>query len=546
MKTSAETVRAAIYLRVSTSDQVDNTSLAEQRLVCEAAIAGHPGWVVAEVYADEGLSGTSDERPAWRRMLADAQAGTVGAVVVAKLDRFARNAGHAIAETDRLQALGIPLLIVKEQIDMSTPQGRLMRTMLAGFAEMERDVIVSRTVGGQRAKATNGDWPGGKPPFGWRLQDVGRNARPVPDERERHVIGLVYDLLVRKHLTAGQVADRLNDAGMLTRSAQENLERGRAGGAHWDPQVLRRTFANDVLYTGKTIWGAVESGSMYKRSHHTKLDRHGKPLYGDPIELQLVDPPLTRRQHLALIREFARRSTRGQSRPEVKQMLATRLKGECGEVYYGVSTAGKDYDVYRCSGRKHLKGKDKCSCVQVQVQDLDARVWAQVEQLLGDPNRLESLARQWLEVPADATVSGTADAVSGIDRQIEKWERALGRASREILLADDPEPLRQAVSGLSKELADLRERKAAYALLLASETAKAQSLTDIVQLAERAKGRLRGMDREQRREVIEILGIEVQMAGPYAASRPDHVHIAGRFDARLFTPADGETENGGP
>ncbi|MFJ2354489.1 recombinase family protein [Frigoribacterium sp. NPDC087798] len=543
--TSAPAVRAAVYLRVSTADQVDNTSLAEQRAICEAAIMAHPGWTLGEVYADEGLSGTSDERPAWRRMLADAQTRKVDAVVVAKLDRFARNAGHAIAETDRLQSLGIPLLIVKEQIDMSTPQGRLMRTMLAGFAEMERDVIVARTVGGQRAKAMNGNWPGGKPPFGWKLEGTARNAHPVPDDRERHIVTVVYDLLVRKHLTAGQVADRLNDAGLLTRRAHESAEKGLPCTTKWDPGVLRRTFANETMHSGVVVWGAAETGSMYKRSHHTKLDRHGKPLYGDPIEVQIGNPPLTKRQHAAIVREFARRSTRGHARPETRQMLATRLRGECGAVYYGVSIAGKDYDVYRCSGRKHIKGQDKCSCVQVQVQDLDARVWSQVEALLGDPARLEALARQWLEVPADATATGTAEAVSGVDTQIGRMERALARATREMLLADDPEPLRQASAALGRELAELRERKAAYALLLASESQKAQNLTDIVQLAERAKGRLRDMGREQRREIIEILGIEVQMAGVYTTSRPEYVHISGKFDARLFMRETGETENGG-
>lgn len=67
--------------------------------------------------------------------------------------RFSRNAGHAIAEMDQLTELGVAFVSVKEGIDLSTAHGRMMRTMLAGFAELERDTIAERGVSGQRAKA---------------------------------------------------------------------------------------------------------------------------------------------------------------------------------------------------------------------------------------------------------------------------------------------------------------------------------------------------------------------------------------------------------
>lgn len=84
--------------------------------------------------------------------------------------------------------MGVDLVVVKEQIDMSTPAGRDMRTMLAGFAEFERDTIVARTAAGQRAKGRAGGWAGSKPPFGWRLDGLKKDAQPVPDEREREVL----------------------------------------------------------------------------------------------------------------------------------------------------------------------------------------------------------------------------------------------------------------------------------------------------------------------------------------------------------------------
>lgn len=135
--------RAAIYLRVSTFDQVDGTSLDVQEQRCHAA-ATSKGWEVIERFIDGGVSGTKADRPEWRRMLRACEAGEVDAVVVMKLDRFGRNAGHAISEIDRLTDLGVAFLSVAENIDLSTAHGKMLRTVLAGFAEFERDSITER------------------------------------------------------------------------------------------------------------------------------------------------------------------------------------------------------------------------------------------------------------------------------------------------------------------------------------------------------------------------------------------------------------------
>lgn len=67
---------------------------------------------------------------------------------------------------------------------------------------------------------------------------------------------------------------------------------------------------------------------------------------------------------------------------QVTQLLSTKLYGECGKHYIGVQIKGKDYDVYRCSGRRHREtstAADRCQCKQVNAQKLDARVWAEVQ-----------------------------------------------------------------------------------------------------------------------------------------------------------------------
>lgn len=532
---AAQHIRAAIYVRVSTADQVDNTSLDEQRRVCRAAIEVRDGWDFVEEYADEGRSGTDSERPAWRRMLADVKAGKVNAVVVAKLDRFARKAGDAIVETDRFEELGATLVVVKENIDMTSAHGRMMRTMMAGFAELERETIVARTVNGQRAKAAAGGWPGGEPSFGWKQEGYKRDARPVPDDREREVIRTALNLFVKRRFTTGQVADHLNTAGLHPRRS-----------SRWEYQTVRQTFTNPTLHTGAYLWGAADGRANLKGAHHTRLDRDGNPKYGDPVEIQMGNPPLTRGEFDAIQRALAKRSRPSTLTPSKSQLLTGRLFGDCGEHYNGVTLTAKTYDVYRCSGRRH-KGvgyTGKCDCPQVRTGLVDDRVWAEVVTLLGDPAKLESMARLWLEVPEDSDLSDATPIVAGLDTQIGKLQRALDRAKDDYYLADDPASHQVRIDRYRTELSALAERRAGYAALQADATAKAERLTDLVRLAERAKGRLTTMAPTQRREVIEILGVRVQMAN-MTPSGPESITISGQIDPRLFQDSE-NTNVGGP
>ena len=534
-KTQAPTIRAAIYARVSTEEQVDGTSLDEQIKACRKAAADR-GWEVVAEYIDAGISGTDRNRPRWRAMLAAAQEREVDAVVVLKLDRFARRAADILTETDRFIELGVGFVVVDQAIDLSTPAGRMMRTMLAGVAEMERDLIVGRTVPGQRAKAKNGGRPGGAPPFGWTIAGEGKSTYLVPNQEERAVLAEAVRCLLRRRMNPQEIADHLNATGMRPRKA-----------ARWNPDVLRRMLTNPTLYTGKSWWGATASGTFYKRSHHTRLDRDGNPVHGAAIEITLPEPPLTRDQHRAILKAIERLSTRGKSAEARTQMLSTRLVGACGKHYIGVTLSDKPYDVYRCSGRKHINGPEKCDCKQVRADALDARVWAEVVGLLGSPERLESMARLWLEVPEDADLDDVTPVIARLDKEIASTRRALERAREAQYKADDPEEQETWIQKFRAELADLTDRRAGYVAMQEATVAKAERLSDLALLAARASGRLETLPDSARREIVEILDIRVTMIGevvmrlPERVSEPEGIRINGRIDPRLF--GDGEADN---
>lgn len=519
--------RAAYYARVSTDLQIDNTSLPEQREICEATIKAR-GWELVDSYVDEGLSGTDSNRPQWRRMLQDARDGRIDAVVVAKLDRFARKAGDAIRETDRLADMGVDLVVVKEQIDMSTPAGRAMRTMLAGFAEFERDTIVARTAAGQRAKGRAGGWAGSKPPFGWKLEGLKRDARPVPDEREREVLRAMHRLFVKERLSTAEVAERLNQMGMHPRQA-----------AQWQYQTVRQTATNPSLWTGETEWGAATPSGYRPHRKVTKMNRDGTPKYGDTVKVPLGNPVFTRPEWLSLQRAVNRKASWTPSAPQ-RQLLTGRLFGPCdmGKHYDGVTTKSRPNPYYVCSGRRYrATTSPRCSCSQIKGPAIDEPVWTEIAAMLADPQRLERLARQWLEVDEDADLNDDAPMVAALRKQEATLERAMGRAKDLYLMADDPDEHRATVERLRSELADVRERLEAFTAMQSVRGEQAQRITDVAALAERARGRLENASAAMRREVVELLDVRV-IVSDIVQGRPRAITIHGVLDPSMFLASE--------
>lgn len=175
-------MHTAIYIRVSTDEQAaEGYSLPEQELACRAYCATR-GWTNVQVYADEGLSAFKDkvsDRPALERLLADVRAKKLGGVVVHKLDRFFRRAKLLIGTVEELiDVLGVSFVSVSEQIDFSTPAGRVMLANLGAFAEYYSRNLSLETKKGLAGKARAGDWIG-PVPFGYVRE--GKTLAPSAD-----------------------------------------------------------------------------------------------------------------------------------------------------------------------------------------------------------------------------------------------------------------------------------------------------------------------------------------------------------------------------
>ena len=151
--TAARPLRAALYARVSTVAHGQDVGLQLDEL---RQVAEQRGWNVVGSFVDEGISGSTDRRPALDRLMAEARAGKVDLVAVFRFDRFARSTRHLLVALEEFRQLGVHFVSLHEQVDTSTPLGKAMFTIIAAVAELERDILRERVIAGVRRAQAQG------------------------------------------------------------------------------------------------------------------------------------------------------------------------------------------------------------------------------------------------------------------------------------------------------------------------------------------------------------------------------------------------------
>src|ERR1700679_3315172 len=183
-KSHSRQLRTAIYARVSTSNNGQDTSMQTRELREYCTLRG---WKFAGQYVDEGISGSKDSRPELNKLMADAHRRRFDAVVVWRFDRFARSVSHLLRALENFKALGIAFVSLGEQVDTTTPTGKMVFTVLGAVAELERIRIPERVRVGLRHARAKGKTLGR--PRGildatriGRLRVQGRSLREIGEE----------------------------------------------------------------------------------------------------------------------------------------------------------------------------------------------------------------------------------------------------------------------------------------------------------------------------------------------------------------------------
>jgi DNA invertase Pin-like site-specific DNA recombinase len=224
-------MRAVAYARVSTEEQaVEGVSLEAQAAKLRA-YALVRGLELVELHEDQGVSGGKalEDRPAGKALLENVQAGRVDAVIAVKLDRLFRNATDCLAVADRWSKRKVALHLVDmggQAVDTGSAVGRFFFLMLAGLAEMERNLVRERTKAALAHQAAQGRRVG-TVPLGF---SVGEGGMLEVNHDERLALeGLVA--LRASGLSIRRVAAEMNAAGVWAR------------GKRWHPTTVARMLA---------------------------------------------------------------------------------------------------------------------------------------------------------------------------------------------------------------------------------------------------------------------------------------------------------------
>ena len=352
----SEPLNAVIYARYSSHSQTEQSL--EGQLHDSYAYAEKCGYRVIGEYIDRALTGKSDDRPDFQRMIRDAEKHQFQVVIVWKLDRFARNRYDSAMYKRILKKHGVRVVSVMENITDS-PEGIILEGMLEALAEYYSANLSENIRRGQQESIKKGWFPGGPPPMGYKVVD----HRLVPDERFAPVLLEVYTRYASGE-SLSLIAEDLNARGYRTRQ-----------GRPFRVSTFDRIIPNPA-YIGQYSYGGVTVPDLCP------------PI----VPQEIYEKALTRRER--------NRRAPAAGRSDVEYLLTGKIFcGSCGLPMIGdsgTSRHGYRCTYYSCTGRKHRK--NDCKKKSEKQDFIEWYVCEQTVEYILRPDRLQLIASQVVDI----------------------------------------------------------------------------------------------------------------------------------------------------
>lgn len=261
-KQSGNQNRVAIYIRVSTTHQIDKDSIPMQRndLVSYARLMLNTDDYT--IFEDAGYSGKNTDRPNFQKMMSQIRSGAFTHLLVWKIDRISRNLLDFSSMYKELKELGVVFVSKNEQFDTSTAMGEAMLKIILVFAELERNMTSERVSATMISRASNGQWNGGRVPFGYDYDY--ENKTFSINKQESEVVKLIHDKYEEMQSLV-QEARYLNEHNFTTREGNE-----------WSPVTLLIILRN-IFYCGDYQYNTLKEGNRQKikdRSEWIIVENH--------------------------------------------------------------------------------------------------------------------------------------------------------------------------------------------------------------------------------------------------------------------------------
>lgn len=492
---------AALYTRVSTIDQARGYGRAAQ-LSNIGRYAERDGSIriLDNEYNDDAVSGTKVSRAGIDKLLKDAADGKIDLVIVDKLDRLGRSNIAIYRVVERLKELGIPLVCVANNIDTREGGSKHSMPFIAAMAEVEHALILERTQGGKQEKAKENGWVGGEPPYGYRIEGIGkRGSYLVIDEHEAKILLLAVHMLVDEMLSYAEIAKRLNARGLFPRKA-----------AKWTRGNIRQRLSSTSLVFHTVVFRQVIGPGA--TSSKTKVDRHGNPLHGESVLLTLPDI-LENPERPTLGDELLRAlgmgpdSTKRRQRPSQAYPLSKRLYGVCGKHYTGNYSTSRNERMYRCSG---MDNGGACGDPYLPAAEVEQLVMNELVGFIGDPRRLRAIVEAWLSKLPE-TRRDFEDRVTRHEENVAALQTELVGMVSSFKGVVDPKIIQAAAAQKQAELTEAEKHLNYAREWLAEYENRETSAHNAVALAETAVRNMKAIGAKEFHDLAGLLNLKVTL-----------------------------------
>lgn len=315
-------MNGVIYCRVSSKEQIQGTSLESQEVACREYATQH-NIAILRTFIERGESAKFADRTQLLELIdfCNQNKGKIQQLLVWKLDRFSRNVGDHFSVKAVLGKYGVRIVSVTEPID-TNPEGKLMETILAGFAQFDNDIRAMRTVQGMRRKIQEGIFPF-MPPLGYQSANDQGGKKTEADRPEQPTFSMLQKIwkeFATGAYTKAEIRRMMAKRGIVNRQ-----------GTPLGSSSIDNLFSN-VFYRGTLIdpW----SGEEYEGRHI----------------------PMVGRDEFARVQQFIERRNRSiphhKARPEFPLRSLVRCV-ECAHYLTGSLSRGRSrrYGYYHCHNK---------------------------------------------------------------------------------------------------------------------------------------------------------------------------------------------------
>ena len=358
-------LRVAAYCRVSTDSEDQLNSFAAQQSYYNDYIRKHDNWQLAEIYADEGITGTSAaKRDDFQRMLSDCRKGWIDKILVKSISRFARNTKECLESIRELKALGISVFFEEHNIDTKMVTSEMLTAVLASCAQAESESISKNMTWSVQNRMQKGTFNTCRAGTGFLLSKDGLTVMPeaVP------VIQSIYMDYLR---------------GINSREIAVRLTEEKALGRLWNRKLVDYILTNE-RYAGNALLQKKYRTDTFPRVK--KPNRGERPMY----YVEGSNPAMVDQTVFDQAAEL-RKSRRRESAHNQLRTFAKKLQCEsCGSLLRSKKVNGKWYWVCRV----HEESIEQCDLLPIAETEIEKAFMRLYYNLKHHPEVLEYMIRQ--------------------------------------------------------------------------------------------------------------------------------------------------------